>query len=140
MEAVLRLLAAARLQQPAVRELPRDEEAAEAAGVALHALLVLLSGGARACVVLRVLWWGAAANLFMVRGCSSRPVLKYCQQTCPSFSNRATPVPPCAAAPVPPCTLRLPPPPLTPPPFTPPCLHCRPPAQPRPAAAGGGRR
>jgi hypothetical protein len=43
-EAALGLLEAARQQQPAVRELPRDEEAAEAAGTALHALLVLLTG------------------------------------------------------------------------------------------------
>lgn len=41
------LLEKARLQQPALRELPRDELAAEAAGTALHALLALLAG-----------WWG----------------------------------------------------------------------------------
>jgi hypothetical protein len=45
-EAALQLLRAARQQQPAVRELPRDEDAAEAAGAALHALLVLLTGRA----------------------------------------------------------------------------------------------
>ena len=44
-EAALGLLAAARRQQPASRELPWDEDAAEAAGTALHALLVLLTGG-----------------------------------------------------------------------------------------------
>lgn len=43
-EALLSMLRAARQQQPAMRELPRDEEAAEAAEVALHALLVLLTG------------------------------------------------------------------------------------------------
>ena len=47
-EAALRLLEAARQQQPAVRELPRDEEAAEAAGTALHTLLVLLTGARQA--------------------------------------------------------------------------------------------
>lgn len=44
MEALLGLLRSAREQQPATRELPRDEEAAEAAEIALHALLVLLTG------------------------------------------------------------------------------------------------
>lgn len=44
MEAVLSLLEGARLQQPALRELPRDELAAEAAATALHALLALLAG------------------------------------------------------------------------------------------------
>lgn len=44
MEAALELLGAARGQQPAERELPRDEEAADAAASALHALLVLLTG------------------------------------------------------------------------------------------------
>lgn len=48
-EALLGLLRSARQQQPATRELPRDEEAAEAAEVALHALLVLLTGGLRCC-------------------------------------------------------------------------------------------
>ncbi|KAL4443968.1 hypothetical protein ABPG75_011705 [Micractinium tetrahymenae] len=46
-EAVLSLLEEARLQQPALRELPRDELSAEAAGTALHALLVLLTDNRR---------------------------------------------------------------------------------------------
>jgi hypothetical protein len=49
-EAVLHLLSAARAQLPADDEdemlFEQQEEAAEAAGVALHALLVLVSGGA----------------------------------------------------------------------------------------------
>jgi len=40
----MELLEAARQQQPALRELPRDEDAADAAASALHALLVLLTG------------------------------------------------------------------------------------------------
>lgn len=43
-EAALDLLRSARQQQPALRELPRDEDAAEAAATALHALLALLAG------------------------------------------------------------------------------------------------
>lgn len=49
MEAVLSLLEKARLQQPALPELPRDELAAEAAGTALHALLALLAGRQAGC-------------------------------------------------------------------------------------------
>lgn len=44
-EAALALLQAARRKQPVLKELPRHEEAAEAAATALHALLVLLTGG-----------------------------------------------------------------------------------------------
>lgn len=47
MEAALALLRAARQEQPALRELPRDEEAAEAAATALHALLALLADNRR---------------------------------------------------------------------------------------------
>ncbi|PSC75524.1 vacuolar 8 [Micractinium conductrix] len=46
-EAALELLQAARQQQPALRELPYDEEAAEAATTALHALLVLSTDNRR---------------------------------------------------------------------------------------------
>ncbi|KAI7844752.1 hypothetical protein COHA_001635 [Chlorella ohadii] len=60
-EALLSLLHSARQQQPATRELPRDEEAAEAAEVALHALLVLLTDSRRSRV--RLQRAGGAAEL-----------------------------------------------------------------------------
>ncbi|PRW51064.1 hypothetical protein C2E21_5389 [Chlorella sorokiniana] len=60
-EALLALLRSARQQQPATRELPRDEEAAEAAEVSLHALLVLLTDSRRSRV--RLQRAGGAAEL-----------------------------------------------------------------------------